>query len=586
MDAGNRPMQQSLVCVDVGTINTRAHLFDSVENSYRFLASGEARSTSGAPVFDMNVGIIAALEQLEQLTGRTLLSDQGVMVSPNLEPGMGVNSLGAAYSGTPPLKVVTIGLLEGVSLESVVSLVQSTFCHIVGSFSLNDRQRPEAMINTISQTHPDLVVIAGGTNQGASRSVIRLANSLALALKSLPEGQRPDLLYAGNESLYEEIDNLLGSLAPLHRAPNIRPNLDQENLAPATQTLLELFYAGQVKNLPSLMQLNDLSEGHLLPSSHGFGRVIRFLSTVIDAPKGMLGVDLGASSTTIAAAFSGQLDLKVYSDLGSGRGLTGLLEETRLEQITRWLPMNISDDAVLDYLYNKTLHPATLPVSRDELAIEQAAARQSLRLAIGRSLPGLPSYAIYPLPGTVPWFDRILLSGSVLTRAPRPEQSLLMALDAIQPVGIATIILDQNNLAPALGAAAEINPLMAVQVLESNSFLNLGTVICPVGRARKGNPVLRLKLASEGKTGPVVEVNAGELMSVPLAMGKAVDVYVQPMQNADIGLGPGRGGWIRRVVGGVFGLVVDARGRPIQVSAAPTLRIETLQAWEHALVKM
>lgn len=578
--------QQSLVCVEVGSVNTRAHLFGSVENSYRFLASGEARSTVGAPVHDMNIGIIAALEQLEHLTGRTLLSDQGVIISPENAQGVGANALAAALSGAPPLKVITIGLLEGVSLNSVINLVESTYCEIVGSFSLNDRQRPEVMINAISQTQPDLVVVAGGTNRGASRSVIRLANSLALALKSLPEGQRPDVLYAGNDNLYEEMDNLLGSLTRLHRAPNIRPSLDQENLGPATQMLLKLVYEGQVRTLPGLMELNQLAERLLLPSCSGFGRVVHFLSTVIDPPKGMLGVDLGASSTTVAAAFSGEMVLKVYPNLGVGHGLSGLLEETHLEQITRWLPMDIRDDDVLDYLYNKTLHPATLPVSREELAIEQAAARQSLRLAIGRSLPSLPSHAIYPLPGTVPWFDRILLSGSVLTRAPRPEQSLLMALDAIQPVGIVTIIVDQNNLVSVLGASAQINPLVAIQVLESNAFLNLGTVICPVGQARKGSPTLRLQMVHGGEKGSVVEVKAGDLVSLPLPMGKVVDVYLHPLQNADIGLGPGHSGWVRRVVGGVFGLVVDARSRPIQVPAAPTLRIETLQAWEQALVEI
>jgi hypothetical protein len=267
-----------------------------------------------------------------------------------------------------------------------------------------------------------------------------------------------------------------------------------------------------------------------------------------------------------------------------GASLSGLLEQSHLEQITRWLPEEIPDNLVLDYLYNKTLHPATLPITHEELAIEQAAARQALRLATERSLAGLPHHAIYPLPGKLPWFDRILLSGSVLTRAPRPEQSLLIALDAIQPVGIATLILDQNDLSASLGLVAQLNPLMAVQVLESNSFLNLGTVVTPVGPMRKGFPVLRLQLVRAGNKGQVIDVMAGDLLTIPLSMGRAADVYLEPMHNADIGLGPGRGGWVRRVVGGVFGLIVDARGRPVQLPKTQVQRVETLQAWEQALI--
>jgi hypothetical protein len=313
--------------------------------------------------------------------------------------------------------------------------------------------------------------------------------------------------------------------------------------------------------------------------------VVRFLSTVIDYPKGMLGVDIGASATTVAAAFGGQLDLKVYTNLGMGAGLAGLLEETPLAHITRWLPPSISEETVLDYLYNKPLAPQTLPATQEDLAIEQAAARQVMRLAIGLSLPSFPPDAIYPLPGTVPWFDRILVSGSVVTKAPRKVNSLLMILDAIQPVGIATIILDENNMAPALGAGAEINPLLAVQVLESNSFVNLGTVITPVGNARSGSVVVRLQMVVDGKKQPVVEINQGALQSIPLPMGKAADVYVQPLQNMDIGLGAGQGGWVRRVVGGRFGLVVDARGRPITVPAQPERRKAALETWQQHLLE-
>jgi hypothetical protein len=163
------------------------------------------------------------------------------------------------------------------------------------------------------------------------------------------------------------------------------------------------------------------------------------------------------------------------------------------------------------------------------------------------------------------------------------EQSLLMILDAIQPVGITTIILDQNNLAASVGASAEIDPLMAVQVLESNAFVNLGTIISPVGAARSGSSVLRIQMLRDGQKEPVVEIKEGGLSVLPLAPGKVADLYVHPLQNMNIGLGPGRGGWVRRVVGGVFGVVIDARGRPVQVPTSFNRRQETLQAWHNAL---
>lgn len=572
----------SLVSVDVGSVNTRAQFFDSVEGRYRFLAAGEAPTTAGAPAFDVNVGVLEALDQLQSFLGRTLVPAQGLHISLENEGGVGATAVTTIFSGGQALKVIVMGLLGEFSLASANKLVNCAYCRVVESFSLNDRRKPEIIIDAICQTLPDLIVLAGGTNRGASRSVVRLANYLALALKLIPEQERPQILFVGNENLHEEIDNLLGSLTRLHRAPNVRPGLDLEYLGPAKEKLGEIYFNIQAARLHGLQELRGLAKGKFLPSATAFSRVVRFLGTVIDPPKGVLGIDLGASNTTVASAFAGELQLHVFPELGVGSSLGGMTAETHLSQLMRWIPFDLSEDVVLDYLHNKPLIPQTLPTTLEELAIEQAAARQVMRLAIGKSLPMFPPSAIYPLPGTVPWFDRILVSGSAVARAPRPEQSLLMILDAVQPVGIATIILDQNNLVGAVGASAEIDPLLAVHVLESNAFMNLGTVISPVGRAR-GDLLLRVQMVRDGQKEPVVDIKAGGLQVLPLPVGKIADLYVQPMPNVNVGLGSGRGGWVRRVVGGEFGLIIDGRGRPIQVPAAFNRRQETLKAWQDGL---
>ena len=46
----------------------------------------------------------------------------------------------------------------------------------------------------------------------------------------------------------------------------------------------------------------------------------------------------------------------------------------------------------------------------------------------------------------------------------------MLLLDAIQPVGVSTIILDRNNLLPMLGAGSVGNTLLPVQILEFGAF--------------------------------------------------------------------------------------------------------------------
>ena len=65
-------------------------------------------------------------------------------------------------------------------------------------------------------------------------------------------------------------------------------------------------------------ELNAWAGNTLLPTATAEGRIIRFLSQVYDSSKGILGVDLGASAATVAAAFGGELTMGVYPRLGLG----------------------------------------------------------------------------------------------------------------------------------------------------------------------------------------------------------------------------------------------------------------------------
>lgn len=151
-------------------------------------------------------------------------------------------------------------------------------------------------------------------------------------------------------------------------------------------------------------------------------------------------------------------------------------------------------------------------------------------------------------------------------------------LDGLQPTGVTTILLDQSNLAAALGAAAEVNPTLVVQVLESN-MQNLGAVISPVGEARPGTPILRLQATFADGNETRMEIKYGSIEVLPVPLGQTVNLRLQPLHRFDIGMGgPGRGGRLR-MVGGVLGLVIDARGRPITLHSDPARQRELFGKW-------
>jgi uncharacterized protein (TIGR01319 family) len=569
----------SLMVIDVGSVTTRALLFDVVDSRYRFLAAGVAPSTAAAPYHDISEGVRQAIDHLQNLTGRTLVGSDERLIKPATGFGSGVDTFAATISAGALLKILVVGLLEDVSVESARHLAITIYGSLVETISLNDRRRSEARIDVILRLRPDLIVVAGGTDGGASQSVLKLFEPIRMACSMLPAGQRPEVLFVGNQALKERVQALMDGGSNIHFASNVRPTLEVEQLDAAQVQLAEIYTHIRAQRLPGVKELSEWGNRNLLPTASAFGRLIRFLSKAYASNKGVLGLDIGASATTLAAALNGELALRVYPELGLASGLSGLLERVRLADVTRWLPVDIADEVVRDYLFNRALSPASLPVTPEELAIEQGLTRQLMQMAVRQTAGVFPSGETQPNGGLLPWFEPIIATGSVLTRAPSLAHTLLMLLDGLQPTGTTTLVLDQNHLSSALGAAAAINPLLVAQVLDSNSYLYLGTVISPVGHARPGTPVLQLKITYENNHEASLDVNQGALEILPLPAGQTAHVHLQPLHRYDVGMGgPGRGGRLN-IHGGVFGVIIDARGRPLQLPDDAGRRRELLKKW-------
>jgi len=573
----------SLLAIDVGGVTTRAALFDVVDGRYRFLAAGSAMTTAQAPYFDIREGIRMALDELQVVTGRVLVGPDERLIVPSTVDGVGVDTVAATLSAGPVLRIVVLGLLEEVSLESARRLANTIYAQVVDEFYLNDRRKRATRIDTIMRLRPDVILAVGGTNGGASQSVINLLESVGLASYLLPREQRPEVLYAGNQALQEEVENSLRNLVSLHIAPNVRPALDVEQLDAAQAQLAAIYRSIRKRKLAGVQDLDDWTNGGLLPAASAFGRIARFLSKVYGSDKGVLGVDLGATALTLAGAFAGNLTQMVYPQFGLGEGLADLLKYTSVGEISRWLRHDIPEQGIREYLLTKSIYPASLPATVEELDLEQAIARQVMQLGLTRLGKVFPARVLRYGLKLLPWFEPILASGSVITRAPNLSQSLLLLLDGLQPTGVTTLVLDQNHIAASLGAAAVVNPLLAVQVLETNAFLNLGTVISPVVKARPGTPVLRVRMISSDESETALEVKQGNLDILPLPMGQPAQLQLTPLHRADVGLGgPGQGGGLR-VVGGALGVIIDARGRPLRLPGDSVRRRELLNRWRWTL---
>ncbi len=574
----------SLLAIDVGASSTRAVLFDVIEGEYRFVASGVAPSTAEAPFKDVSEGARNAIQSLQTIMQKTLLDATRSLIVPSQPDGSGVDSLVVTISAGPAVKAIVVGLLKDVSLDSARRLTETVYTRVVDTLSLGDTRKPQQQIDSILRARPDMVIIAGGTDGGASRSLQKLLDPIGLASYLLPEEKRPAVLFAGNAKMSTEVQSLVGSFASsVHFSHNIRPSLDVEDIDPAELELAQMFINIRKKQLRGLDVLNLWAGGHTLPTSYATGRMVRFLAEIYGSKKGLLSVDLSASSSVIAAGFKKKSVVKAFPQFGVGENLTGLLSHTTLEDIMRWCPLDVPPSVILDYLYQKALYPSVIAATPEDLAISHSVAKQALYLAMQAAQRDFPKDAAFIKPNLTPLFDPIIAGGSALNDASKPGRSLLLLLDAVQPVGISTIILDQNSLMPMLGAAASQNNILPVQVLESGAFLSAGTVVSPVVAAKYGQSILKAKVTYDTGTEASVDLKYGFLETLPLAAGEGAHITIQVGRGVNIGLGPGRGVKNMPIAGGALGVIFDGRGRPLDLPADPVRRRELIKKWNWAL---
>jgi hypothetical protein len=69
---------------------------------------------------------------------------------------------------------------------------------------------------------------------------------------------------------------------------------------------------------------------------------------------------------------------------------------------------------------------------------------------------------------------------------------------------------------------------------------------------------------------------------LPLAAGQEAGIELTPARGFDFGAGKGKK-LVGKVKGGVVGVVLDARGRPITMAGNEAARVQQLQGWVEAV---
>ncbi len=108
----------------------------------------------------------------------------------------------------------------------------------------------------------------------------------------------------------------------------------------------------------------------------------------------------------------------------------------------------------------------------------------------------------------------------------------------------------------------------------------LGTCVIPYGDLPQGQVALRVGIEYSNGRQVTAEVMSGSIEIIPLRINEQAMLTLYPAPTVDVGLGSGeRARAAEEIDGGLVGLVIDARGRPLVFPTDETERHARLVQW-------
>jgi len=582
-----------ILATDCGSTTTKAILIEKRGDEFRLVVRGEAPTTVEAPFEDVTWGVLNSVMEVEELSGVKLL-DGETIIKPKKDEKEGADVYISTSSAGGGLQMMVAGVVLTMSAESAARAALGAGAIVMDVIASNDGRLPHEKIERIRTLRPDMILLSGGVDGGTISHVVELAELIAAAdpKPRFGAGYNLPVIYAGNMAARELVIKTLKDKSALEVVENIRPVLERENLRPARNKIHDLFMEHVMAHAPGYRKLMEWTDVPIMPTPGAVGLLIENIGK--SQGIAVLGVDIGGATTDVFSVFQGVFNRTVSANLGMSYSVSNVLAEAGEKSIMRWLPIEMQAAEVRNRIRNKMIRPTTIPSTLEELKLEQAIAREALRLALVHhksmavGLKGVQqertisdAFAQTRTGETlVNMMDLNLVvgSGGALSHAPRRVQSAMMLLDAFQPAGVTRLTVDSIFMMPHLGVLTEVHPEAAYEVFEKDCLIHLGTGIAPVGSGKDGAKCVHVKVVRKSGEEMEARVNFGDIEMLPLPVGESARAIISPERGFDVGAGPGRA-HEAQVEGGLSGVIIDCRGRPLTLPEEDAGRREALRKW-------
>jgi len=576
--------KESYLIVDINSHQTKAAFLERTGDEYGVQGTSETPTTVDPPELDVTLGVEKAIRGLGQKLGRELW----VGGRPS-----GAHRFLCSSSTSGGIYMNVAGLVRTISAESAQRAALGAGALLMDVFSLDDSRPRFMLIDRMRSLRPEIFLLAGGTDGGAEAQVLEMAGLIEAAdvKPRFGEGYKLPVVYAGNVEVRERVSKVLTEDKYATRAvDNVRPLIETENLGPAREGIYDSYMEHVIVHSPGYDKLIQWVEGKIIPTQAAIGKILYAYAQ--ERAVNLLAVDVGGATTDVYSVYDGVFNRSLNADIGLTYGISNIMKEAGVENIMRWIPVDIGEKKVRNIVGNiMVLQPETL--SYEERMVQQSATREAIRLGLEqhrnyatrlkgvrleRDLGMMFEQALEPSILNLKKTQVVIGRGSIFNDPDNLRIAPLLLLDAIQPWGVTEIYVDVSSIMPHTGMLLDSNREAALQILSRACLRKLGTCVAAKGKAEEGVEALTVSMSTSEGVSMEETIAFGELKTLPLGADESARIEVSPTRRFDVGVGRGRR-LEATVTGGENGVIIDARGRPIGIPA----KKETLSVWAESL---
>ncbi len=503
-----------IVITDIGSTTTKGLLLEQVDGILRFIAEDNVPTTVEKPNEDVKIGLRELMKRLEQKTNLSLTDDQDRIKVTYLTTSSAGGGLQILVFGLSAVETGSIAEMTAYGAGGV----------ILKTFTVDDHILPIDKMRLMQELHPDMVLMAGGLDDGAISGVVELSELLSIAnpTPKFRKNEKIPLVFCGNIVAQDFVTNILDKSFDVYTVDNVRPNMHEINIEPARNMVHRLFMENVMEQAPGYSELKNWTSIDIIPTPVGVENILKLYAK--ETIENIVMVDMGGATTDIFSIIAGECHRTVAANIGMSYSISNIMAEAGIDKIFDHLPVKIDENDVGNYIANKSLNPTYNPTHKSEEIVEYATAIEGLRIAwdmhkdmnfkiaqIGfldrrKLIKDINQFEdLFKLQVNKQYFqlsniNLLIGAGGIFAHTDSQTKALQILADGFLPSGVTKIAIDKSFKSPHMGVLSTIDEGNALTLFQEDCLEHIGYIIAPIGKIKPKKIVIEIKDRRDNKT--------------------------------------------------------------------------------------